>query len=572
LQKSVKSIFQLKEEIKTELQELDGKIVIIIDDIDRLTSKEIQELFRALKAVVDFQNIIYLLAYDKEIVIDALEYEFHPALHTNPNNNHRAGIKYLEKIVQFEVPLPVIGEYHLKQYTEKTIFTDLFYDTNSDLFDQTRWTDIYHKGLKQFILTPRSVIRLHNSLELLYPPLKNEVNVIDFICLEIIRQNYPKLYNLIKENHRYFIEDNSLIGQLISLSIKPESINTFHKNWIDSIEDKDKLSVKYIMTDLFPSVKKCFDNTSSISSPSPRKLHIHLNYDTFLKYFRFQTEPDLFSNTELIELLHSIQDPNEFIMIISQLKGEMGRGGSRALVFLEGILPSIDEKTPEELLKNIVIGCFRIENKLITKPEVVNQSVISMGYITKYISKVIYMALTFYPKAKRLELLREAFSTGDSFWLMADGIIIIHQQNGEWDETTISPDRFLKLDELKEIDKIFVEKLQHAFSTDVCAFASPSITTIIYVWNKLSPDDRYLVDAIENIWKNDDSLIAIIYKSYEMKYVGPIVPYSLEPFKSDNEFREKVSDILEKNRSSLNKQQIASLTDFLSTNPPLKVE
>ncbi|WP_157200153.1 hypothetical protein [Methanogenium cariaci] len=224
------------------------------------------------------------------------------------------------------------------------------------------------------------------------------------------------------------------------------------------------------------------------------------------------------------------------------------------------------------MLKNIVIGCFRIENKLITKPEVVNQSVISMGYITKYISKVIYMALTFYPKAKRLELLREAFSTGDSFWLMADGIIIIHQQNGEWDETTISPDRFLKLDELKEIDKIFVEKLQHAFSTDVCAFASPSITTIIYVWNKLSPDDRYLVDAIENIWKNDDSLIAIIYKSYEMKYVGPIVPYSLEPFKSDNEFREKVSDILEKNRSSLNKQQIASLTDFLSTNPPLKVE
>ena len=52
-----------------------------------------KQLFTVIKAVADFPNIVYLLAFDEEIVANTLG---------------KSGKDYLEKIVQvsFDLPLP----------------------------------------------------------------------------------------------------------------------------------------------------------------------------------------------------------------------------------------------------------------------------------------------------------------------------------------------------------------------------------------------------------------------------------------------------------------------------------
>ncbi len=48
------------------------KIIVSIDDIDRLSEEEIIAVFQLVKALGDFPNTIYILAFDYDVVVRAL--------------------------------------------------------------------------------------------------------------------------------------------------------------------------------------------------------------------------------------------------------------------------------------------------------------------------------------------------------------------------------------------------------------------------------------------------------------------------------------------------------------------
>ncbi|MBF9309030.1 ATPase, partial [Bifidobacteriaceae bacterium NR043] len=89
------SLNEAKEKLCKALEDFNHKIIVFIDDIDRLTTPQIKDIFQLVKQVGDFPNIIYVLTMDREIVCNALS-EYH----------NIDGDEYLKKIVQvsFEVP------------------------------------------------------------------------------------------------------------------------------------------------------------------------------------------------------------------------------------------------------------------------------------------------------------------------------------------------------------------------------------------------------------------------------------------------------------------------------------
>ena len=62
----------VKAEISKALKEGKQRYLIVIDDIDRLTPAEIREVFKVVKALADFPNVVYLLSFDREVVAQAL--------------------------------------------------------------------------------------------------------------------------------------------------------------------------------------------------------------------------------------------------------------------------------------------------------------------------------------------------------------------------------------------------------------------------------------------------------------------------------------------------------------------
>ena len=62
----------VREKLRKDLLKEKRRIIVFIDDIDRLADDEISALFRAVKSVGDFPNVIYVLLYDHHKVAEAL--------------------------------------------------------------------------------------------------------------------------------------------------------------------------------------------------------------------------------------------------------------------------------------------------------------------------------------------------------------------------------------------------------------------------------------------------------------------------------------------------------------------
>lgn len=61
-------ISKIKERINNQIIDYNKKILVIIDEIDRLENEDIKEIFQLVRALGDFDNMIYLLSFDKEKV------------------------------------------------------------------------------------------------------------------------------------------------------------------------------------------------------------------------------------------------------------------------------------------------------------------------------------------------------------------------------------------------------------------------------------------------------------------------------------------------------------------------
>src|SRR5215218_4165158 len=105
--KRKRGVGQRRDQLSAELGKLDQPIVVVLDDIDRLSTHEIREIFKLVRLTASFPNIIYLLAFDSHRVEKALEEE------------GIDGRDYLEKIVQTVIDVPAVPrELLLRSLTE----------------------------------------------------------------------------------------------------------------------------------------------------------------------------------------------------------------------------------------------------------------------------------------------------------------------------------------------------------------------------------------------------------------------------------------------------------------------
>ena len=97
---SQKTPEELKRQLVDKLLLLHLRIVVMIDDLDRLPNEMVCAVFQLVAAVADFPRVSYLLSYDRKNVVRAL----HKVQKCD-------GDEYLEKIVQvpLELPQPSIG-------------------------------------------------------------------------------------------------------------------------------------------------------------------------------------------------------------------------------------------------------------------------------------------------------------------------------------------------------------------------------------------------------------------------------------------------------------------------------
>ena len=166
-----RSIDYKKEKLANYFQEIKNKIVIIIDDIDRLNVDGIKNIFQLIKAFGNLPNIIYIAAFDRGIVSKAL-----------CDDQLKNGEEYLEKIIQVPFEIPSIPREKVLAILQFQL-NEILSNVPKDIWNQEYWYNVFHGSIQHFFYTIRDVIRYINTLKIGLPYIYKEVNPIDFIAI-----------------------------------------------------------------------------------------------------------------------------------------------------------------------------------------------------------------------------------------------------------------------------------------------------------------------------------------------------------------------------------------------------
>lgn len=190
---------ELKQRIERLLADSGKRLVILIDDIDRLDRSDTHSIFKLVKLSASFKHTCYVLAFDDEVVSAALGERYGAG-------GQDAGRAFLEKIIQVPLHLPPADTTSLRRLALEGVESAL---KQADISLEGRQVDAFLRhfvdGLEPALETPRLAKLYSNALSFALPLLKGEVDVVDLMLVEGIRVFYPRLYAGIRDNPDVFL-------------------------------------------------------------------------------------------------------------------------------------------------------------------------------------------------------------------------------------------------------------------------------------------------------------------------------------------------------------------------------
>lgn len=309
-----------KEKISSFLKEKKLRVVVAIDDIDRIPPDQIRLIFRLVATVADFSRMIYLLSFDREVVIKALA----PMFGTGKEAMEIAG-SYLEKIIQVHIPLPPIDQESIRhifrERFEKYIGTNIMDADNDEnqwlAFtgkEKIIWQGEYWKGVEPYVFkylhNVRDINRLANVFEFNFQMIGKEVNFVDLLIVTLLGIWEPGLHRWIYDNSQYLLHPQNW-KLLYRNSEKEEEIR---EKIIDNLEMLDtKLGGKQtydLLCIVFPQMstglgRYAFSDVETVSLISKQRIAAN---GKFHRYFSLMLDVSQISRKEAEHLLQNVSE------------------------------------------------------------------------------------------------------------------------------------------------------------------------------------------------------------------------------------------------------------------------
>lgn len=299
------SLAELKEKLRSDLQALPHSILVVIDDLDRLTADEVCHVLRLVKANADLPNFCFLVLCERTNVEKAL----------GSISNGR-GDAFLEKIVQvaIEVPAPPIQKIHQRfGHGINRILAEV--GISDEDFDSVRWANMWVPGISKYFTNLRRVDRFLNAFSISESALRGhgayEVSPVDVIAVECLRLFEPEVLAAIRKNKSPLITHQEE-GEAKELASALDEILAAAKN---------RAAVREILEELFPNTHHVWRNTSYSSGSylSWKKQRRLCDEDFFDRYFLLDVPEGQVSESEIAGILRARHDRDALCAIFTDL-------------------------------------------------------------------------------------------------------------------------------------------------------------------------------------------------------------------------------------------------------------
>lgn len=456
----------IREELNNLLAKQSHKIIIIIDDIDRLNNTEIRQIFQLIKSLGDFPNTIYLLAFDKNVVINALQ-----KVQEGP------GSEYLEKIVQVPFDIPLIS----KQEVEDLLFsqlTELIKDIPEEKWDKTYWGNIYQSGIKYFFENIRDVTRYVNLLKCGFAIVKGEVNAIDFLAITAIQVFIPEVYYGIRDNKDVFA------GVFDSSYRNSEAvIEQAKKRCGEILSRTNKYSQEMLMDflkRLFPKLESVYGNTHYGYDwlSDWRKDGRVCSPDNFDIFFRLSIPKGEISQWEIETILSLASNSSAFAEALLKLN-ENGR----IVRFLERMEDYTRKDIPEENIENIITVLMNIGD-LFPEGEI---GFFGTNTSMRILRIFYHLSHRFDNKENRFNIFKNAIEKAtNSLHTITSEVAVQGQQHGKYGQAKKSkPEEELTVNatQLEKLEKLARDKIE-SWANDGRLSKHACLLSILYDWRR----------------------------------------------------------------------------------------
>lgn len=217
------------------------KYVLFIDDLDRATSTQIRFLLKMLGSLFDLPNLIFILLYDRNRLEKILQ------------DDNKLNTSFAEKVINLELQVPKVSENSVQKiYRSCLINLARIYNVSDKEINNL---DLAFQLIIKSIDNPREFMRFLNSI--CYIAFSPDINLNrnDLLLIEYISFKQPDLFQLIKENPKLFVSENSRLD-ISDVFNSKQLISKIYDLYSNVLKDKYS-SWLPILEMLFPFVKQC---------------------------------------------------------------------------------------------------------------------------------------------------------------------------------------------------------------------------------------------------------------------------------------------------------------------------
>lgn len=489
---------ELKANLNRYFKNLKKKVVVLIDNIDRLDKEEIRLIFKLVKLCSNFKNFVYLLAFDKNYVTNALKSEF------------EADKEFLYKIVQVDLALPKVDSSKIDSFINAH-FEDLIKIQRIKLENdfEGRFPLVYSEHIKKVIKTLRDAKRYLNGLAITLPQVKGEVNYADFLIIEFLRIFYPEVHTEIFDNKDLFANFDSGYTSYSS-DRERQARHEFYKEFFKLFPDKTTQTiVKGLVSTIFPLVDYYLKSPNTVYtsdwSLNLKKKQRVASPDCFDRYFLLKVPPEEISDTAIRAFIRTLNKTN--IATIPKLIEDnikKFQKEKRSIEFFDKLIVFIDELSPRTY-RAIIKTLWELSDSFS------NERKLWMSSEADRARALMWVLLKHYEKRPAIQkILLEIVKNAKSLHFAA---AIVHFSKEDVNKIISKFDK-INLNELrnaltKRIDKELIKPLKNIYK------AEPKWAGFILnqIGNKTKVTDYTIA-----IWKKNDSYIGKVLSRYVLKW------------------------------------------------------
>ena len=246
---TIKKLRQQLKELVQEIKNLETnpyqRVVVYVDDLDRIEPKDAVKILELLKNIFNVPDCVFVLAIDYQVVVKGLKEKFGKP---SPENDWEFRA-FFDKIIQLPFSMPM-ASYDIGKYVLSLLENIAYYDSEKDELSEELIEPLVTLSIGT---NPRSIKRLINSLSLIkiLNDTKNESEsgggsaidnadvatiMLAMVCLQIANS---EIYDMLVAEPKFVDKWDELFAYKITQKKETTIDNSWNENFEQAKKSKD---------------------------------------------------------------------------------------------------------------------------------------------------------------------------------------------------------------------------------------------------------------------------------------------------------------------------------------------